>query len=185
MKRKHYYYFELKKGKSYLLYEEESLIKMDSPLSIGDESEVKSAVTKLPKDKNGKMPIVTYSKLRSVTIKNKRHPYYHFELEKEDGYLLYDRSGLIEKGSPISIGSKSEVKSAVTTELPKDENGQLPPINYSKLINVSIQSGKIVFEFEAIKKLSGEKEKPSDNNIIFDFKRDVTIDFEDRNKKKT
>jgi hypothetical protein len=182
MKRKHYYYFELAKGDAYFLYDEESLIKLDSPLSIGDERKVKNEVTKLPKDKNGKMPIVTYSKLRSVTIKEKRHPYYHFELETEDGYLLYDRSGLIKKGSPISIGSKSEVKSAVTTKLPKDENGQLPPINYSKLINVSIQSGKIVFEFEAIEKPSGKKEKLSDDNIIFDFKRDVTIDFEDRKK---
>ena len=181
MKRKHYYYFELAKGDAYFLYDEESLIKLDSPLSIGDERKVKNEVTKLPKDKNGKMPIVTYSKLRSVTIKNKRHPYYHFELETEDGYLLYDRSGLIEKGSPISIGDTSKIKLAVN-DLNKDENGQLPPINYSKLINVSIQSGKIVFEFEAIKKLSGEKEKPSDNNIIFDFKRDVTIDFEDRKK---
>ena len=184
MKRKHYYYFELKKGKSYLLYDEESLIKMDSPLSIGNESEVKSAVTKLPKDKNGKMPIVTYNKLRSVIIKKKRHPYYRFELEKEDGHLLYDRSSLIEKGSPISVGDTNKINLKVKG-LEKDENGKLPLISYNKLINVSIQSDKIVFEFEFE---FDSKEKPSDDkddNIIFDFKRDVTIDFEDRNKKKT
>jgi hypothetical protein len=68
MKRKHYYYFELAKGDAYFLYDGESLIKLDSPLSIGDERKVKNEVTKLPKDKNGKMPIVTYSKLNDVKI---------------------------------------------------------------------------------------------------------------------
>lgn len=67
-KRKHYYYFELTKGHAYLLYDGESLINLDSPLSIGDEREVKLAVTNLTKDKNGKLPIVTYSKLRDVKI---------------------------------------------------------------------------------------------------------------------
>jgi len=70
MMRKHYYYFELAKGKGYLLYDGESLIELDSPLSIGDENKVKNAVTKLPKDKNGKLPIVTYSTLRSTDIRS-------------------------------------------------------------------------------------------------------------------
>lgn len=70
--RKHYYYFELAKGDGYLLYDGESLINLDSPLSIGNEREVKLAVTKLPKDKNGKLPIVTYSKLRDVKIESSK-----------------------------------------------------------------------------------------------------------------
>ena len=85
--RKHYYYFELAKGDGYLLYDGESLINLDSPLSIGDEREVKLAVTELPKDKNGngKLPIVTYSKLKDVKIESsiKEENYYHFELSKD------------------------------------------------------------------------------------------------------
>jgi hypothetical protein len=50
MKRKHYYYFQLAKGDAYFLYDGESLKELDSPLSIGEEREVKLAVTKLPKD---------------------------------------------------------------------------------------------------------------------------------------
>lgn len=65
MKRKHYYYFELAKGDGYLLYDGESLIKLDSPLSIGDEREVKNAVTKLEKD-----AIVTYCNLRDIDIRS-------------------------------------------------------------------------------------------------------------------
>jgi hypothetical protein len=50
MKRKHYYYFQLAKGDAYFLYDGESLKELDSPLSIGEEREVKLAVTKLPKE---------------------------------------------------------------------------------------------------------------------------------------
>lgn len=65
MKRKHYYYFELAKGDGYLLYDGESLVKLDSPLSIGDEREVKNAVAKLEKD-----AIVTYCKIRDIDIRS-------------------------------------------------------------------------------------------------------------------
>jgi hypothetical protein len=65
MKRKHYYYFELSKGDGYLLYDGESLIKLDSPLSIGNEREVKNAVAKLDKD-----AIVTYCNLRNIDIRS-------------------------------------------------------------------------------------------------------------------
>lgn len=170
-KRKHYYYFELKKGHAYLLYDEESLINLDSPLSIGNESEVKKAVTKLPKDKNNKLPIVTYSELRDVKIESsiKETNYYHFELLKEHAYLLYDGKGLINLDSFLSIGNKRTVQSVI--------KGTLPIVTYFKLSDVKITSSTIVFDFNDIKKESG--------TIVFDFKRGTTIDFEERNKKKT
>ena len=171
MKRKHYYYFELSKGDGYLLYDGESLINLDSPLSIGNESEVKKAVTKLPKDKNGKLPIVTYSELRNVKIESsiKEKNYYHFELSKEHAYLLYDGTRLINLDSPLSIGDKRKVQLAI--------KGKLPIVTYFKLSDVKITSSTIVFDFNDVKKESG--------TIVFDFKRGTTIDFEERNKKKT
>lgn len=66
-KRKHYYYFELTKGHAYLLYDGESLINLDSPLSFGDEREVKLAVKNLPKD-----AIITYSTLNDVKIESSK-----------------------------------------------------------------------------------------------------------------
>ena len=169
--RKHYYYFELAKGDGYLLYDGESLIKLDSPLSIGNESEVKKAVTNLPKDKNGKLPIVTYSKLKDVKIESsiKEKNYYHFELSKEHAYLLYDGTRLINLDSPLSIGDKRKVQS--------DIKGKLPIVTYFKLSDVKITSSTIVFDFNDVKKESG--------TIVFDFSRGTTIDFEERNKKKT
>lgn len=171
-KRKHYYYFELKKGHAYLLYDEESLINLDSPLSIGNESEVKKAVTKLPKDKNNKLPIVTYSELRDVKIESsiKEKNYYHFELLKEHAYLLYDvKEGLINLDSFLSIGNKRKVQSSI--------KGKLPIVTYFELSDVKITSSTIVFDFNDIKNESV--------TIVFDFKRGTTIDFEERNKKKT
>lgn len=91
-----------------------------------------------------------------------RKHYYYFELAKGDGYLLYDGESLINLDSPLSIGNEREVKLAVT-KLPKDKNGKLPIVTYSELRDVKIESSK----------------------IVFDFKRGTTIDFEDRNKKKT
>ena len=169
--RKHYYYFELAKGDGYLLYDGESLIKLDSPLSIGDEREVKLAVTELPKDKNGKLPIVTYSKLKDVKIESsiKEKNYYHFELSKEHAYLLYDGTRLINLDSPLSIGDKRKVQLDIT--------GKLPIVTYFKLSDVKITSSTIVFDFNDVKKESG--------TIVFDFSRGTTIDFEERNKKKT
>ncbi len=64
MKRKHYYYFELAKGDAYFLYDGESLRKLDSPLFIGDEREVKREVTKLPQDS-----IVTYCEIENIDIR--------------------------------------------------------------------------------------------------------------------
>ena len=169
--RKHYYYFELAQGDGYLLYDGESLIKLDSPLSIGDEREVKLAVTELPKDKNGKLPIVTYSKLRNVKIESsiKEKNYYHFELSKEHAYLLYDGKRLINLDSPLSIGDKRKVQ--------LDIKGKLPIVTYFKLSDVKITSSTIVFDFNDVKKES--------DTIVFDFSRGTTIDFEERNKKKT
>jgi hypothetical protein len=92
----------------------------------------------------------------------KRKHYYYFELAKGDGYLLYDGENLIELDSPLSIGDEREVKNAVT-KLPKDKNGKMPIVTYSELTDVKISSSK----------------------IVFDFKRGTTIDFEERNKKKT
>lgn len=165
-KRKHYYYFELKKGHAYLLYDEESLINLDSPLSIGNESEVKKAVTQLPKD-----AIITYSELLDVKIESsiKEKNYYHFELLKEHAYLLYDGKGLINLDSPLSIGNKRTVQSAI--------KGKLPIVTYFELTDVKITSSTIVFDFNDIKNESV--------TIVFDFKRGTTIDFEERNKKKT
>lgn len=91
-----------------------------------------------------------------------RKHYYYFELAKGDGYLLYDGESLINLDSPLSIGNEREVKLAVT-KLPKDKNGKLPIVTYSELRDVKIESSK----------------------IVFDFKRGTTIDFEERNKKKT
>ena len=91
-----------------------------------------------------------------------RKHYYYFELAKRDGYLLYDGESLINLDSPLSIGNEREVKLAVT-KLPKDKNGKLPIVTYSELTDVKIESSK----------------------IVFDFKRGTTIDFEERNKKKT
>ena len=91
-----------------------------------------------------------------------RKHYYYFELAKGDAYLLYDGESLIKLDSPLSIGNEREVKLAVT-KLPKDKNNKLPIVTYSELLNVKIESSK----------------------IVFDFKRGTTIDFEDRNKKKT
>jgi len=92
----------------------------------------------------------------------KRKHYYYFELAKGHAYLLYDGESLINLDSPLSIGNEREVKRAVTT-LPKDKNDKLPIVTYSELLDVKIESSK----------------------IVFDFKRGTTIDFEDRNKKKT
>lgn len=64
MKRKHYYYFQLAKGDAYFLYDGESLKQLDSPLSIGEEREVKLEVTKLPKD-----CILTYCEIRDIDIR--------------------------------------------------------------------------------------------------------------------
>lgn len=63
MKSKHVHYFELNKGEAYLLYDGESLIELDSPLVIGNESEVKNEVVKLPKD-----TIVSYYELKNVSL---------------------------------------------------------------------------------------------------------------------
>lgn len=87
----------------------------------------------------------------------KRKHYYYFELTKGHAYLLYDGESLINLDSPLSFGDEREVKLAVKN-LPKDAI-----ITYSELLDVKIESSK----------------------IVFDFKRGTTIDFEDRNKKKT
>lgn len=62
-KTKHFHYFELNKSKAYLLYDGESLIELDSPLSIGEEREVKNAVVKLPKDAT-----ISYYELKKVGL---------------------------------------------------------------------------------------------------------------------
>ena len=87
----------------------------------------------------------------------KRKHYYYFELTKGHAYLLYDGESLINLDSPLSFGDEREVKLAVKN-LPKDAI-----ITYSELLDVKIESSK----------------------IVFDFKRGTTIDFEERNKKKT
>lgn len=87
----------------------------------------------------------------------KRKHYYYFELTKGHAYLLYDGESLISLDSPLSFGDEREVKLAVKN-LPKDAI-----ITYSELLDVKIESSK----------------------IVFDFKRGTTIDFEERNKKKT
>ena len=87
----------------------------------------------------------------------KRKHYYYFELTKGHVYLLYDGESLINLDSPLSFGDEREVKLAVKN-LPKDAI-----ITYSELLDVKIESSK----------------------IVFDFKRGTTIDFEERNKKKT
>lgn len=63
MKKRHVHYFELKKGDSYMLYEQENLLDKDSPIIIGDEREVKIEISKLPKD-----TIMSYYDLKSVDL---------------------------------------------------------------------------------------------------------------------
>lgn len=68
MKRSHYHYFEVthKKvthKKAYLLYDQENLVKLDSPSSIGGEREVKLALSKLPKE-----TIMSYYEIKDIKL---------------------------------------------------------------------------------------------------------------------
>lgn len=63
MKRSHYHYFEVADREAYLLYDQENLVKLDSPSSIGDEREVKLALSKLPKE-----TIMSYYEIKDIKL---------------------------------------------------------------------------------------------------------------------
>lgn len=63
MKRSHYHYFEIADKKAYILYDQEDLVKLDPPCSIGEERDVKIAVTKLPKE-----TIMSYYEITDIKL---------------------------------------------------------------------------------------------------------------------